>query len=369
MTMGKVKKMFPGNNTSEGFFSFYHYIINPDGARIFILKGGPGVGKSSMMKRIGAVMSEKGFEVEYHFCSSDNNSLDGVVIPSLRMAILDGTAPHLVDPKNPGAVDVIVNLGEFWDEKVLLKAKEEIINLNKKKGRMFQLAYSHLKEAKVAHDELESYFREAQNQVKVNKLVHEVSTALFSSIVPQFNRPTVVRHLFASANTPKGYVHYLDSILQDVRNLYLLNGAPGTGKEEFLAALYRMGTGLGFDCEVYHCPFEPAKFELVYFSDLGTAFLRLNELLEFDPAVLPKMEICKTFEFDEYLNEEIVKAYAREITEAENRISHLKKKAWEKLMSAKMFHDELEQLYIPAMDFETINKKSEEILNSILSYK
>ena len=49
-------------------------------------------------------------------CSSDNNSLDGIVIPKLKIAILDGTA-HVVDPVFPGVVDEIINLGQFWDEK------------------------------------------------------------------------------------------------------------------------------------------------------------------------------------------------------------------------------------------------------------
>jgi hypothetical protein len=43
-------------------------------------------------------MLEKGYDVEFHCCSSDNDSLDGIVIPSIRVAMLDGTAPHGVVP-------------------------------------------------------------------------------------------------------------------------------------------------------------------------------------------------------------------------------------------------------------------------------
>ena len=94
MLKGKVKKVFPGNNTSQGFYPFYDYIIKPDCNRLLILKGGPGVGKSTLMKRIGDTLMEKGFDVELHFCSSDPDSLDGVVIPALDVAVIDGTAPH-----------------------------------------------------------------------------------------------------------------------------------------------------------------------------------------------------------------------------------------------------------------------------------
>ncbi|WP_206459271.1 hypothetical protein [Anaerovorax sp. IOR16] len=48
---GKQRHMFPGNNTPEGFFSYYQYILSQKEAdKIFCIKGGPGVGKSTFMK-------------------------------------------------------------------------------------------------------------------------------------------------------------------------------------------------------------------------------------------------------------------------------------------------------------------------------
>ena len=82
----------------------------PEGERKIILKGGPGVGKSSFIKKMGEAFSSHGLDMEYHWCSSDNQSLDGIVIGQ-KICILDGTAPHVVDPLCPGAVDEILNLG------------------------------------------------------------------------------------------------------------------------------------------------------------------------------------------------------------------------------------------------------------------
>ncbi len=95
MSKGKIRHMFPGGNTSQGFFSYYDYILRQEEAtRIICIKGGPGVGKSTFMKKIGEEMQDRGYEVEYMHCSSDNYSLDGVVIPTIKVALLDGTAPH-----------------------------------------------------------------------------------------------------------------------------------------------------------------------------------------------------------------------------------------------------------------------------------
>ncbi|MGV8147192.1 MAG: hypothetical protein ACLKAK_12005 [Alkaliphilus sp.] len=62
-----------------------------------------------MMKKIGEYMVDKGFNVELHHCSSDIDSLDGLVFPRLKIAIIDGTAPHIVDPRHPDAVDEIIH--------------------------------------------------------------------------------------------------------------------------------------------------------------------------------------------------------------------------------------------------------------------
>ena len=94
MANGKLRRVYPGGNTSVGFYSYYDYILPSDARRIMVIKGGPGVGKSTFMKKIGKEMLDRGYDVEFHHCSSDNNSIDGVVIPAAQVAMIDGTAPH-----------------------------------------------------------------------------------------------------------------------------------------------------------------------------------------------------------------------------------------------------------------------------------
>lgn len=86
--------MFPGGNTSQGFYSLHDNIKGPKRNMLYIIRGMPGGGKSSMMKEIGKLALEKGYDLEYHHCPSDPNSVDGVVIEELGIAIVDGTLPH-----------------------------------------------------------------------------------------------------------------------------------------------------------------------------------------------------------------------------------------------------------------------------------
>ena len=111
---GKMRKLFPGANTSNGFYSYFDYIIPKDVNRIFCLKGGPGVGKSSLMKKVAKEFVERGYDVEVFPCSSDPASLDAVVIKKLKVVYstekpIETDAP--VDPethkKTPGSISFV----------------------------------------------------------------------------------------------------------------------------------------------------------------------------------------------------------------------------------------------------------------------
>jgi ABC-type nitrate/sulfonate/bicarbonate transport system ATPase subunit len=80
--------------TGAGYYALHRQFLRPPERYFCILKGGPGCGKSSLMRRVAQAMEEKGASVEYIACSGDPDSLDAVVFPALNTAIVDGTAPH-----------------------------------------------------------------------------------------------------------------------------------------------------------------------------------------------------------------------------------------------------------------------------------
>lgn len=107
---------FLGANSPTGFYSLYDHLLSPEEAsRICILKGGPGCGKSTLMRAIGRLAQEQGFQAEYILCSGDPDSLDAVVLPQLRTALVDGTAPHGVVPL--GHLDSETELPPFAENK------------------------------------------------------------------------------------------------------------------------------------------------------------------------------------------------------------------------------------------------------------
>ena len=93
--MAITTHFFLGANSGQGFQSLFPRFCAPEKHYdLLVLKGGPGAGKSTMMRAIGQAMEKKGEQVEYLYCSGDPSSLDGVHIPRIRTAVVDGTAPH-----------------------------------------------------------------------------------------------------------------------------------------------------------------------------------------------------------------------------------------------------------------------------------
>ena len=121
-------QFFLGANSAEGFSSLYDQWVDQKSIQAFyVIKGGAGCGKSTLMGRVAQNVEAEGYAVEYIRCSGDPDSLDGIFIPRKGAAMVDGTAPHVMDPAFTGATGHYIDLGEGYDRKVLFLMREEII--------------------------------------------------------------------------------------------------------------------------------------------------------------------------------------------------------------------------------------------------
>ena len=142
MAVSHEIQYFLGANSPAGFYSLYSELLPPETANaIYILKGGPGCGKSTLMRRVAQQAAQAGEAVEYILCSGDPDSLDAVVLPRLGAALVDGTAPHVVEPKYPGAVEQYVNLGDCYDRAGLRAIRGEILTCMDGYKEHYQRAY------------------------------------------------------------------------------------------------------------------------------------------------------------------------------------------------------------------------------------
>ena len=354
---GKTRKLFPGANTANGSFNFFNYMIPENVKRIFCLKGGPGVGKSSMMKKIAKEFIENGYDVELHYCPSDPSSLDGIVIKKLGVVLLDGTAPHIVDPKDPGAIDEIINLGDYWNVEELENNRKEIVDCGKSISESFQRAYKFLKASEPIYYDIETKYTNCMDFGKVNLATEQFINTIFEGIESS-GVYKAERHLFGTAITPIGHLDYADSLLSEVDKIYYLKGSVGTGKTTFLKRVYQMAVEKGMKVEVYHYPLIKEKIETIIIKDLNVGITTSS--------IFEDKEII---DLEQFLNKEKLYEYEEEIEVDKKVFDELINYAISNLKKAKAKHDVIEAYYVPSMKFELIDSFKDELVERILAYE
>lgn len=352
---GKIINYFAGGNTARGFFSLYDQCLE-ELDRIFILKGGPGTGKSTLIKNIGSKWVGKGYDIEYLHCSSDNQSVDGLIIPSLKIGIVDGTAPHVIEPKVPGAIEEYVNLGEAWDSDKLALQKDAILNLNEQISTAFQNAYQTFAKALKVHDEWEKIYIHNMDFEKANKLTEKLIQSFFSTA--NLNKSAKVKHRFLGAATPKGAVDFVPNLTEEVAKRYFIKGRPGSGKSTMLKKLAAEGELRGFDVEIYHCGFDPHSIDMIIFRELGIAIFDSTAPHEYFPS-REGDEIIDLY--GDIIDSRTDDMFAEKIAILSKSYKEKMKEAIAYLAQAKSLRDQLEKIYIEAMDFSVVTAYKEKI--------
>lgn len=338
---GNVLNYFAGGNTSKGFYSFFDSnLANLD--RLFILKGGPGTGKSYLIKKVGEVWKKKGYTLEYMYCSSDKDSVDGIIIRELNVGIVDGTKPHVIEPQFPGVIDDYVNLGVAWDAKKLKKNKDTITLLTKQVSAAFRSAYDSFRDALEFHEKRKHRVSQTLNRDKVKALAEQFVETIFQG--NKKIKTADIKHRFHGANTPTGPFSFIDELTEPLEKRYFLQGRPGTGKSTLLKRLLLEAEVRGFDAEAYHCGFEPETLDLLIIRELGVAIFDNKEPHQLTPnrkndeIINMEQTVLELNVYEE--DDDVLRAYDEKMKEG---IASLAK--------AKSLRDKLESYYIDAMDF------------------
>lgn len=123
---GKVYERFFGASTPDGSVNYIDNLTKGLTKRYFI-KGRPGTGKSTFMKKLLKKAVEYDYDCEIYYCSFDKNSLDMVLIPELSYCVFDSTAPHELFPSRSGdeILDFYVEAGlSGIDERLSIELDE-----------------------------------------------------------------------------------------------------------------------------------------------------------------------------------------------------------------------------------------------------
>ncbi len=334
-------KYFLGANSSEGFISNFQKCYIPiDGWKAYIIKGGPGTGKSSFMKKLAEIGENRGVTVEYCPCSSDPDSLDGIIFPDLRVAVMDGTSPHTVDPIYPGLVDSILNFGDFWDNDKL-KSKE-IIKLTDNNKSLHKTASLYIKNAgllKRKNGEIISDFID-------NKKLDLYCEKMFSKYLKGIGKGYSLKEYFISGISPSGFIYYYNTIIKQSNNTVIFNDEYGSITKIIYEKIISKCKEKSYEVIAFKNYLVNDYYDGLFIPELKLGFIN-------DSKALPLKSQERRVHITRFLNGDIKR---NQIKFNNKIIDILLSKAVKTLEEAKSVHDDLENIYIKAMNYQKLDE-------------
>ena len=349
---------FLGANTPFGFHSLFRELYDPaDGWRAYILKGGPGTGKSTFMKTVAARCEEAGVGYETIRCASDPNSLDAVRIESKKICIADGTAPHVLEPKCPGAVETVLDLSAFWDEAVLRENRGEILRLFAENASAHRKCVRFLQAAESLSRDVRRIALGCTDTDKLERYASRYASRTFG--VP---RGIVGRELtrFLSAVTPDGIFIHRDTLDALCDEVLVIEDPYGAVSAALLSCLRRYALGAGLDVIVCPCPLHPDAGP----QDLFVPQLRLGIVTE---NAFRRFDGTSKVHASRFTDAAAMRSHRSRITFSRRTEKELVEEAVSACADALEIHNELETYYKRAMDYDAVTRLAEKTAAEVLA--
>ena len=132
----------------DGYHHLYDQLTGDRTLRdLMLLKGGPGTEVSVFLRQVGRRLEEAGMRPEVFLSPEDPERWEGLALPELGCAVLDGRPPRCLEAAYPGAVQRTVDLWRFADLTAVRTAREEVIRLTERKKAAEVRAFHSLKAA------------------------------------------------------------------------------------------------------------------------------------------------------------------------------------------------------------------------------
>ena len=348
------KAYFAASNSCDGFKNYYGECFER-AERLFIVKGGPGTGKSTLMRRVAEMAEAKGYETERYYCSSDHTSLDGVLFNGKDgcVGIIDGTFPHPYTERLPGLREEIVNTGGFWDKKILKCNADRIRKLCAEKGRYYEIAYAYLRACGNLRQVCHSYEAQGIDRDKMKRALSRITKK-----IPNGDGNESVPALVNSIGM-LGVAH-LSTFEDEAKKIYLIEG--GVSCSELLFEVLNIAKQKGLRVRVAHDPIYYRELDGVYLEESKIWFVKegampydVTERHSDKISVINMRRFCA--EGDAQIKKE--RKYCRRLTHmcVEGALTHLRE--------AGKCHFALEEYYKSAMDFPSLEDYSDRLLKRI----
>lgn len=333
---------FLGANTYHGFYSLYEeYLKTNAGSRVWILKGGAGCGKSGFMRRVNDRVSSAGYMVHRILCSGDPSSLDGIHIPALGVILLDGTAPHILEPPLVGDRGFYLDLSRFYRPGVPdLRIREEAYQ------KHYQRAYCWLAAAGKTEASL-TLPEEAETIIR-----RKAAALIARELRAKGRNPGKTLRVFIDAFCCEGMLSLHDTQAKIARHQIGLFGVCGA-EHVFLSSAAEAALARGYDIVISPSPLQPDRIAHLFIPecDLGIGIGKGDRYIHLDKIVHHQADA----------------EFSARIRDTDSMRLSLLSRAQKELALARQKHDNLEEAVNPYVDFSSVYEEAEAFAEKLLN--
>ena len=356
-TQKNPSDFFLGATTPSGFKGYFEALRREPGMQVYLIKSGPGCGKSTLMKHLAQAAVQEGRPIEKIHCASDPDSLDGVVFRDRKKAILDATAPHVVEPDAPGADEIVVSLYHTIDSGKLAPHRDEVKALFARNAALRGRASRYI--ASAGSLMLDSRRAEAcsTNFEKVRRYVKR----LCARMLPRTEGTPGEELRFLSAITPKGMVLYRNTVEALADRYVVFRDDYGAVSRLLMELIRAEALTRGYQIITCPCAMHPDdKIDHLFIPALRLAFLTDNH---WHPIQLPGVQAVRCTRF---VDRENLSGFRARLRFNERAAAELLDQAVALMAQAKSCHDELETYYRAAVDFKEVERITENCKTMLL---
>ena len=349
----KVYTYFLGETTPKGFKTNFDKEICADDFYTYILKGGPGTGKSSLLKNVALNFCDVD-NIDLYHCSGDPTCLDAIVLKKAKVIIVDGTAPHIFDASYPGAFQSIINLGDCWEKKILINNKTKI-KQSTDECIIWQSRYKRYISA------LASLNSDIYSIAKLGILNEKLN-----GFIERFSKKYIPKNSSSNGNLSFKKISsltkdgYSTLNIDNYSDVILLNDPYFACSDYFLQEITQICIERGYSVIVSECSlFLESTFEHLLIPELNLAFISTNFINDIKSNEINKINFLRFYDKDK------IQGKKNRLDFSKKAALELKDEAVYSLRNAKKVHDHLETFYIEAMDFSKINHITSNLIEEI----
>lgn len=349
-----IYHFFMSAQTPGGFTCYFDEMCDMQRyKRAYLIKGGAGSGKSTIIKKAAAHLQKNAESTELIHCSKDPNSLDGAIFNE-KITMLDATPPHNLEPQLPGAFERMVCLYDCFDNDKLASMEREISRLKAAEEIHKSRADSFIRAAGLLLSSNESI---AARCIDIDKLSNFISRLCLRELKKPKTYRGEVRKRFLSTLSGDGVFMFTDTAKKLCDRLFVIDDPNGAVSGIILKGLSNAARDMGHTVYACTCPMSKSgRIEHLFIPELSLGFMTSNKFHPID------IDHYKTIHTARFLDRDIMQRYS-------TRASFQRKAARELLKEAAGFikmqaraHAQIEEFYKSCC----ISEKREKLISEIL---